>query len=140
MQEHSQDPRLAELRAGLETAKAVLQDVGRDLCTSKCSQDSIEKSSFSVVGSFKVWLLEMTAPTELAYEGLDTWPPERVRMEPTLKGFGGQEKLIGHKHLVACRLQQGHRALHGNAALALVSDASPAMPCGLSRERQSGCS
>ena len=27
-QEHAQDPRLGELRAGLQTAKSVLQDVG----------------------------------------------------------------------------------------------------------------
>ncbi|CAE7572198.1 unnamed protein product [Symbiodinium microadriaticum] len=63
-EEHAQDPRLGELRAGLQTAKSVLQDVG----------------------SFKVWLLEMTAPTELSYEGLGTWPVESVNMEPVLQG------------------------------------------------------
>mmetsp|Transcript_15351 Transcript_15351/g.36329 ORF Transcript_15351/g.36329 Transcript_15351/m.36329 type:complete len:408 (-) Transcript_15351:13-1236(-) len=62
-EEHAKDLRLGDLRAGLEIVKAVLQDVG----------------------SFKIWLLEITAPTKLVYEPL-AWPAQEVRMEPILEG------------------------------------------------------
>ena len=75
----------------------------------------------------------MTPPTDLVYEGLGTWPLERIQLEPTLKGGAKfiSELPAGCNLFVlpqrvgawAGRLQQSHCALYVHTSLAFLFEA-----------------